>query len=79
MNSGPATALQVRAWAARTDGFRATAPVELHTLPADNRWNPLRLEIPRQFSDAGGLRLIVSWEDDAGEHEDALLEIRPLR
>ena len=79
MNSGPATALNVRAWAAGEDGIRATPAVELYTLPADNRWNPLRLEIPRQLSDAGGLRLVVSWQDEAGEHEDALLEIRPLR
>jgi hypothetical protein len=37
MNAGPATALQVRARAARADGIRATAPVQLNTLPADNR------------------------------------------
>jgi len=79
MNSGPATALQVKVWAARADGTRAAAPVDLWTLPPDNRWNPVRVEIPRQFSDAGGLRLIVSWQDDSGEHEEALLEIRPLR
>jgi hypothetical protein len=79
MNSGPATALRVRAWAARADGTRATAPADLYTLPSDNRWTPLRLEIPRQFSDTGGLRLLVSWQDEAGEHEEPLLEIRPLR
>jgi hypothetical protein len=79
MNSGPATAFRVRAWAARADGTSATAPVEMYTLPADNRWNQLRLEIPRQSSDAGGLRLVVSWGDESGPHEEELLEILPLR
>jgi hypothetical protein len=78
LNSGPATALNVRAWAARADGILATKAVEMSTLPADNRWNPLRLEILHSLSDTGGLRLVVSWQDEAGEHEEALLEIRRL-
>jgi hypothetical protein len=79
MNSGPSAAFQVKVWAARADGTRAATPVDLWTLPPDNRWNTVRVEIPRQFSDEGGLRLIVSWRDDSGEHEEALLDIRPLR
>jgi hypothetical protein len=79
MNTGPAAALRVRVWAAQEDGAPVTGPTDLHTLPADNRWYPLRLEIPRQFSDAGGLRLVVSWQDDAGEQEEVLLDIPRLR
>jgi hypothetical protein len=79
MNTGPAAARRVRAWAAQEDGSPATGPTDLHTLPADSQWYPLRLDIPRQFSDAGGLRLVVSWEDDAGQQEAALLDIPRLR
>lgn len=80
MNTGPvAAARRAQAWAAYPDGPPVTAPVDLHTLPPDHRWYEVRLDIsPRAFREQG-LNFVVAWEDDAGRHEEVLLDIRPLR
>jgi hypothetical protein len=78
MNTGPAAARDVRAWAESEDGV-VVASADLHTLPADNSWQPVRLDIPRAPSDAGGLTLCASWRDESGLHKERLLPIKRLR
>lgn len=80
MNEGPAEALRVRAWAAHRKRLARDRTDRLaHAAGGDSQWYPLRLDIPRQHSDTGDLRLFVSWQDAAGQHEEALLEITRLR
>jgi hypothetical protein len=80
MNTGPAAARNVRAWAAPPpSGQPATGEVQMHTLPPDHRWYQLTLTIGRQAFSEEGLLLVLAWDDRAGSHEDRVLEVRPLQ